>query len=68
MRSSAESNGFGADSPCSCGPSSIAATSRRVNQRASSSSLVSMTMSLLLARAKQPIISDDGNGHGCDAK
>ncbi len=47
---------------------SMVATSSRSNQRASSSSARSMTMSRESASAWQPIISEVGNGHGCEAK
>src|SRR5256885_7876041 len=45
-------------------PSSAAATSSRVNQRASSSSAVSMVSASPIASVWQPIISDDGKGQG----
>src|SRR6185503_5712875 len=41
-----------------------AATSSRVNQRASSSSAVSMVSSLCKASARQPIMSEEGKGQG----
>ena len=60
-------NGLGADRPSAWVPASIAATSSRLNQRASSSSVASTVISVLDALAKQPIISDDGNGQGWEA-
>src|SRR5512138_1909652 len=45
---------------------SPAASCARVNQRASSSSSSLRSMSVRLARAVKPSISEDGNGHGCD--
>ena len=47
---------------------SIAASSSRSNQRASSSSSRSTTIVSDSASAWQPIMIDDGNGHGCEAK
>src|SRR3954469_5669209 len=58
-------NGCAANKPSGCSRRCIRATSARSNQRASSSSTRSTTISSLRARAAHPIISDDGYGQGC---
>ena len=47
-------------------PSSARNTSERSNHCTSVISSSSIWMSVVAASAMQPIISDDGNGHGCD--
>src|SRR5258705_6404642 len=65
IRWCAIANGCAANKPSGCSRRCIRATSPRSNQRASSSSLRSTTISSLRARPPHPIISDDGYGHGC---
>src|SRR6202035_1110766 len=60
--------GWGASSLPGWRPSSRARASARGNQRASSSSTPSTWSSRVVACAMQPIISDAGNGQGCEAR
>src|SRR5207248_10341864 len=60
--------GGGVVRPAGCMRSSMLATSSRSNQRASSSSDRSMMISRESASAWNPIISELGKGHGCEAK
>src|SRR5690606_3999623 len=53
----------GSDSPRRAAP-----TSSRLNQRASSSSSLRHCGTSGAASASKPSISDDGNGHGCEAR
>src|SRR5262249_59433138 len=64
----AMATGGGVMMPPGCRRSNMLATSSRLNQRASSSSLWSTVTSVDSASTWQPIISDMGNGHGCEAK
>jgi hypothetical protein len=55
------------DTDCGGGsPGTPAATSSRVNQRASSSSSSVRIVASAEASAMKPIMSDEGNGHGCE--
>src|SRR4029079_1101363 len=57
-------NGGGGRKAQPSAPAKAASISPRVNQRASSSSAVSTTISRPRAPALQPIIRDEGNGQG----
>src|SRR5262249_37689016 len=64
----AMATGGGTNTPPAPGCASDFRMSARANQRASSSSLLSTVTLSLSARARHPIMSEDGNGQGCDAK
>src|SRR3546814_14568822 len=62
-----ETDGDSSRPPSGEAPRSAASTSSKVNQRASSSSSPTCGSSGP-ASAKKPSLSDEGNGHGCEAE
>ncbi len=68
IRKCAMAMGGGERMPSGWVPASMADTASRSNQRASSISVGSVTISPSSASATQPSISEEGNGQGCEVR